>query len=137
MIRFLNQSKSMYYSNGLTPIHGFLYILALKIDFCGHYFRWQQGAGALRNTHKIVTQCQYGWAPKNSGCQCTLPYSMRSANDGVNIHLCIFGMQKKHFTASNFTSDKISSCAYTLRKQHGKIMFPESTFRLQSTYLTK
>ena len=32
-------------SNGLTPIHfaaihGFLYILALKIDFCGHYFRW-------------------------------------------------------------------------------------------------
>ena len=42
--------------------------------------------------------------------------SMRSANDGVNIHLCIFGMQKKHFAASNFTSDKISSCAYTLRK---------------------
>ena len=30
------------------------------------------GYGGLRNTHKIVTQCQYGWAPKNSGCQCTL-----------------------------------------------------------------
>ena len=32
-------------SNGLTPIHfaaihGFLYILALKIDFCRPYFRW-------------------------------------------------------------------------------------------------
>ena len=40
MMSFLNQSKSMYYSNGLTPIHGFLNILALKIDFCGHYFRW-------------------------------------------------------------------------------------------------
>ena len=35
-------------------------------------FGGSTGAGALRNTHKIVTQCQYGWAPKNSGCQCTL-----------------------------------------------------------------
>ena len=72
MIRFLNQSKSMYYPNGLTPIHGFLYILALKINFADIIFGGSTGAGALRNTHKIVTQRQYGWAPKNSGCQCTL-----------------------------------------------------------------
>ena len=64
-------------SNGLTPIHfaaihGFLYVLALKIDFADLIFCGSTGAGALRNTHKIVTQCQYGWAPKNSGFQCTL-----------------------------------------------------------------
>ena len=29
-------------------------------------------AGALKNTQKIRTQCRCGWAPKNSGCQCTL-----------------------------------------------------------------
>ena len=33
------------------------------------------GAGVLRNTLKIRTQCGYGWAPKNSGCQCTLLFS--------------------------------------------------------------
>ena len=30
------------------------------------------GAGVHRNTLKIRTQCGYGWAPKNSGCLCTL-----------------------------------------------------------------
>ena len=32
------------------------------------------GAGVHRNTLKIRTQCGYGWAPKNSGCLCTLIY---------------------------------------------------------------
>ena len=37
-------------------------------------------AGALKNTQKIRTQCGCGWAPKNSGCQCTLNFS--------NLHFC-------------------------------------------------
>ena len=41
-------------------------------------FGGNTGAGALRNTHKIVTQCQYGWAPKNSGCQCTLQNDVKT-----------------------------------------------------------
>ena len=47
------------------------------------------GAGALKNTQKVMTQCGYGWAPKNSGCPCTLAHKLI---DHVWANMCFKGI---------------------------------------------
>ena len=58
-----------------------------------NFFGGSVGAGAHRNTRKTRTQCGYRWAPKNSGCPCTLIKRIFWASKcpGEMVHETFFG----------------------------------------------